>query len=362
MTDSSLSIVELRSLAVVDARGADAVTFLQGQLTNDVAGGGASRATLAGYCSPKGRLLALPLVLTLAEGGLRLIVERDLLDALLQRLRMFVLRADVVFDVRDSLRCLALTVPATGREDGEGAGGGPDLPLDHGLAGLPDVPPSEVLDVVGSAEGADRAQLLRWHDALAPHPARRYIAIVPVERGEGTAGEGGGGTENPAASDEAEASWRLGDISAGVPRIVSATREAFVPQMVNLQHVDGLSFRKGCYPGQEIVARMQYLGKLKRHMRRFRTLDAASGAAEETAASGPGDALSAEDESEGGRVVDAVTTPAGTELLAVVRIGADPASLRLRGRPLEALPLPYALPDLDGGADEASAAGAAKGD
>ena len=311
----------LPHLAVVDARGADTVTFLQGQLSNDLAGAGASRACLAGYCNPKGRLLALPLVLTLADGGLRLIVERGLVEGLLQRLRMFVMRADVTFSPRDDLVCLGLT----------GAADGGEAPA-HGVAALSGPMPGDVLEVVGGADGSDGAQLCRWHDVPADGPGeasarRRYLIVVAGDAVPADAGADG------------ERAWRLGDIAAGLPRIVAATREAFVPQMVNLQLVDGLSFRKGCYPGQEIVARMQYLGKLKRHMRRFHVAGGDAPPVE------PGTTLAAGDDADGGTVVDAVRTSAGTELLAVVRIATDPASLRVGEAALEPRPLPYALGD-----------------
>lgn len=316
--------VALPDLAVVDATGADAATFLQGQLSNDLAAAGAGRAVLAGYCSPKGRLLALPLVLTLADGGLRLIVPAELVEGLLKRLRMFVLRADVRFAARDELACFGLTVA-------EAAAG---EPLGHGVAALPSAAPENVLDVLGGGDGADTAQILRWHDV--PEAARRYLLVVDRDAVSGAAPDGA-------------ATWRLGDVAAGIPRIVDATRERFVPQMVNLQLVDGLSFRKGCYPGQEIVARMQYLGKLKRHMRRFRVDDPG-------AAIAPGTAVTAGDDADGGTVVDAVATPEGVELLAVVRIEADPDTLSVAGAALEPRPLPYALGDASPTAAPASGA------
>jgi len=316
--------VRLPSLAVVDASGVDVVTFLQGQLSNDLAGTGASRACMAGYCSPKGRLLALPSVLTLADGGLRLIAPGELIDGLLQRLRMFVMRADVTFTVRDDLVCLGLEARADAAADAS---------LAHGIAALPPQGPAEVLDVVGGAEGAAGAQMCRWHDvpgdADGAGAARRYLIVVPRE-------------SVPADLPDGDVAWRHGDIAAGIPRITAATREAFVPQMVNLQLVGGLSFRKGCYPGQEIVARMQYLGKLKRHMRRFRIAADVTADAGAATGIGPGTALAAGDDADAGLVVDAVPTSSGIELLAVVRIAADPEALAIGGAPLEPLPLPYA--------------------
>ena len=319
----------LSSLAVVDATGADALTFLQGQLTNDLIGAGASRACLAGYCNPKGRLLALPLVLSLPDGGLRLIVARELLEGMLQRLRMFVMRAAVTFEERDDLRCLGLQLSASAMAE--------PAPLAARLPGCPLEPPAERLEVLGGEAGSDVLHVCRWHDAHLPARHARFLIVAAA----GGAAEGAAG-----AADEGDAAWRLGDITAGLPRVVLATREAFVPQMLNLQLVDGLSFRKGCYPGQEIVARMQYLGKLKRHMRRFH---AALPAGETGGRIGPGTSLAAGDDADAGQVVDAVRTPEGVELLAVVRIAADVATLRAGAVALEARALPYALPDAAAG-------------
>ena len=346
MTNASRAVsLDLPSLTVVDARGRDAASFLQGQLSNDLIGG-AGRARLAGYCNPKGRLLALPLVLTLGDGGLRLLVPEELVDGFMQRLGMFVLRADVTFERRESLRCRGLLVP-----DDDADGG----TLAHGVAALPDQAPEAVLDVLSANDGAEEVQLLRWHDASLPFACRRYLVVARGEANE--AGDATGATvgadarSGDAVATADESAWRLGDISAGIPRIAAANREAFVPQMVNLEQVGGLSFRKGCYPGQEIVARMQYLGKLKRHMRRFRVGGA-------TAPIGAGDPIVAGADGDAGRIVDAVADGDGTELLAVVRVGLDPAALALHGAPLEPRPLPYpidspdAVAEADGGGGE----------
>ncbi len=115
------------------------------------------------------------------------------------------------------------------------------------------------------------------------------------------------------------------------------TREAFVPQMVNLHLIDALSFTKGCYPGQEIVARMQYLGKLKRHMRRFRV--------DGEIVPLPGTAVHAGDDSGAGQVIDAVAGPDGVELLAVVKTAAA-TGLSVADQSMQAEELPYPLPTL----------------
>jgi len=135
-----------------------------------------------------------------------------------------------------------------------------------------------------------------------------------------------------------EADWQLGDIRAGLPSIVAATQDKFVPQMVNLQLIDGLSFTKGCYPGQEIVARMQYLGKLKRRMERAASAEAAVEAGTEVV-DADGNAV--------GEVVASAAAESGSELLMVLRISALDAALFLpSGSALGLLPLPYAFDEV----------------
>jgi len=315
------TLLRLESLAIVDARGSDAVAFLQGQLSNDLAGAEPTRAFLAGYCNPKGRLLGLPLVIPLTGGAFRLVLPAEIVDGFLQRLRMFVLRADVTFEPRTGLSCRGLWMSPGGETLKESLADELPAALDPSV-----VHATRVLDVITDVSDED-TQILRWHDAQAPAPAKRYLLVAPDSA---SASDVDGGD-----SASGDRQWRLGDISAGIPRIGADNREAFVPQMVNLQHIGGLSFRKGCYPGQEIVARMHYLGKLKRHMSRFRT---ATPLAVETGA-----ALQAGDGTDVGMVVDAVPSGAGVELLAVVKIDRDGDALSLQGTPLERLDLPYAL-------------------
>ena len=220
----------LTHLGVISATGDDAENFLHNQLTNDVLGLGNDRAHLAGYCSPKGRLLAT-MLLWKAGGEILLALPRELLPATMKRLQMFVLRSKVKL------------------EDA-----GERLPL-FGIATDPDagmhLPPAAwqrfpaeggTLIRVPDAGGLQRAL---WAGPVQAAPAAwlRHAASLP-----------------PAPASL----WRWTEILAGVPQVVEATREQFVPQMINLELVGGVNFRKGCYPGQEIVARSQYLGKLKR--------------------------------------------------------------------------------------------------
>jgi len=263
---------------VIDVEGADAAPFLQGQLCNDVAALQPGRAQINGYCTPKGRLLA-SFVLQRRPDGFRLILpEATVAEAFAKRLGMFVMRSAVTLRVRDDVAVVGLI----------------------GDASAPDGLPTRPEAVLEATDDGD-ASLLRWHDD--PVQGHRLLGVLAPR----------------AAADlpDGEQAWRLGDIRAGLPSVRTGTVESFVPQMVNFREIDGLSFKKGCYPGQEIVARMHYLGKQKRHMRRFVATGATSATGQSVLPS-PGQSLG-----EGGaaEVVDAIATVDGIELLAVVRVG-----------------------------------------
>jgi folate-binding protein YgfZ len=206
--------------------GADAATFLQSQLTNDVASLETSRATLAGYCSAKGRLLASFVVWRPSADEFLLACSADVLAATLKRLSMFVLRAKCkVTDAGAALEgAMGDDVPAN-------VGAAPALHVVDGWVRLPDV------DAVARA----------WR--VAPSLGARDAGVAP--------------------DVHARDVWRWLEVRSGWPRITAAVSDAFVPQMVNLELVGGVSFSKGCYPGQEIVARSQYRGTLKRRMHLF---------------------------------------------------------------------------------------------
>ena len=218
-------VLPLTDWGVIRATGADARSFLHGQLTQDVLGLD-SRARLAGYCTAKGRLLASLVMWREGPEAVCLALSADLLPPVLKRLRMYVLRA----------RCVL--------EDATAA-----LPL-WGLAGAPAVAEG------GPAEPWTVQPLAGAGLRIVLPPARLGGVAVP------RALQAGG--EPPAAPALDGAVWRGLEAASGVVRIVAATAEQFVPQMVNLELVGGVNFQKGCYPGQEIVARSQYRGTLKR--------------------------------------------------------------------------------------------------
>ncbi len=231
-------VAPLTHLGLISASGDDAATFLHNQLTNDVEKLGTAEARLAGYCTPKGRLLATMLVWKSTE-AIFLQLPREIQAAVQKRLQMFVMRAKAkMVDVSDAVVALGLAGPAA----------------EVALAAWFPAPPSEPYGVVHSDAGtlirlpdADEAPRFQW--LASPELARQAWPLLVQ-------------TLQPASP----AAWRLLDIRAAIPLVVQATQEQFVPQMINFEVLGGVNFRKGCYPGQEIVARSQYLGKLKRRM------------------------------------------------------------------------------------------------
>ncbi len=214
--------VRLTDWGVIRAAGVEARKFLQGQLTQDVEGMGMGDARLAGYCSAKGRLLATFVVWRDGADDLLLACSADLLPTVLKRLSMFVLRA----------KCKLSDVSA-------------EQSL-WGLAGaLPDLPAATWSRVDLAGGTAVRLPDAAWGGMPVP----RWLWAGAAPAGTPELGLG---------------VWQGLEATSGVARVTAATAEQFVPQMVNLELVGGVSFQKGCYPGQEIVARSQYRGTLKR--------------------------------------------------------------------------------------------------
>jgi len=206
------------------AQGPEAAAFLNGQLTQEMLRLGDAQARLAGYCSPKGRLLATFVAWQLAPETIALSCSADLLPATLKRLSMYVLRA----------KCKLSDASA-------------QWPL-YGLAG-----PSADALLQGALPVGDWA---RGH--LGP------AQLVRLPAADGVSRVLWAGPEAPPLPPLQADAWRWLEVQSGVPRIVAATADQFVPQMLNLELVGGVDFKKGCYPGQEVVARSQYRGTIKR--------------------------------------------------------------------------------------------------
>ncbi len=225
----------LPQFGVIDVAGDDAATFLHSQLTNDIEHLDAASARLSGYCSPKGRLLGSFLAWR-AGHGVRLLVSKDVQPAVQKRLSMFVLRAKAkLTDASDTLAVVGF------------AGDVRDV-----LSGIFDALPDGVHVKVDGPAGT----LIRVPDAAG---RKRYLWIGPRAEVDARVAALGGTLRvvSPAV-------WDWLDVRAGEPRITQPAVEQFVPQMVNFDVIGAVNFRKGCYPGQEIVARSQYRGTIKR--------------------------------------------------------------------------------------------------
>jgi folate-binding protein YgfZ len=242
--------VRLADWGVIRAKGEDAGLFLNGQLTQEAAKLDEGQARLAGYCSPKGRLLASFVMWRSAPDEILLACSADLLAPTLKRLSMFVLRAKC--KLSDASAEIALWGVALPGLLGDAA---------HALPAAP----YETAPLAGGTA-------VRLADASG---AARLLWAAPADATPPWA---------PSASADV---WNWLEVQSGVPRIVASTVEAFVPQMVNLELVGGVNFQKGCYPGQEIVARSQYRGTLKRRMVLAEGDAAALAGAEVFAASDP---------------------------------------------------------------------------
>ena len=295
------TVARLADTAVLRLSGADVRPFLARQLTCDLAELAPERVLPGAWLTPKGRVLAvLQLLAAPATDALLAVLPASLSDAVCRRLRMFVLRDDVAIEPDDGLVVAGLLGPAVdaARATIAGAAAGP------ALARLPGDGDRALL--VGSPTEVDPVL-----EACAAHGAH--------------------------SADDND--WRLHQVAAGFPDVLPETQEEFIPQMLNLDRIGAVSFTKGCYPGQEIVARTQHLGRIKRRM--FRAL--APGAPPPA----PGTPVLGAGGQAAGRVVTAARAPDGTaHLLAVVSLDAVSAPLHLDagdGATLQIVAPPYPL-------------------
>lgn len=263
-------VIPLAHLALIEAAGADAAAFLQGQLSNDVRKLGATRAQLSSCNSPKGRMLAV-LHLLRRDEVFVLELHRSLLESILKRLKMFVLRSKVTLAEMSGHALYGLAGP-------EAAPVLADL-------GLP--APAAALDCAWSGDVCVTRRIGQTPRYTLLAPRATDLAQRLAERAQA------GTVED----------WTHLEIEAGVPTVYPETQDHFVAQMCNLDTLGGISFDKGCYTGQEVIARVHYRGAVKRHMGLQRL---------EGPVPAPGTKL------ETGEVVDAVAHPEGGTMALVV--------------------------------------------
>jgi tRNA-modifying protein YgfZ len=297
-------------LGLLAFAGPDAEAFLQGQLSNDLKELLHGAVQLSSYNSAKGRMLATLLIWRDGSDSFRALVAADLAEPLRKRLSMYVLRSRLtVTDVSPAHALFGVAGPRAALAVRAAIGQAPD--------------PGQVLVDDGAT--------------LVGMPDGRTIIVAPIASAESLRKQLA--AEATAIPPEV---WRWLGIRAGVPVIEAATQDLFVLQTANLDLLAGVSFHKGCYPGQEIVARTQYLGKLKERMHLFRV----DGVPPPPPATKIYSALFGDQAC--GMVVDAAAAPdGGVDLLAILQMSALAAPLHLGapdGPALAPLPLPYSLP------------------
>lgn len=225
-------VAKLEHLGIIRVTGADAASFLQGQLTSDVALLGMNESRLAAFCSAKGRMQASFIIYkrpavdpAQTTPDIYMICSHDILAPTLKRLSMFVMRAKAkLTDVTDEFNIFGLTGNA-------------------------------ITSIASQAINTATTTIFNTSTVIALHPAlgqSRAWCIIPV------------GDAAPVGDALSAELWHWGEVHAGVATISAPVVEAFVPQMLNYESVGGVNFKKGCYPGQEVVARSQFRGTLKR--------------------------------------------------------------------------------------------------
>jgi hypothetical protein len=285
-------LIELGDLGVLRFRGADAVKFLQGQVSNDVERLSAERSQLAGYHNPQGRVIALLRLVQLAPDDLLAILPRELIGAVTARLVKFVLRAKVkIADETAAWRVAGLVAPHSG-----GTRVGVTGPADAGTTSEFEARATNwaagqfrQASAVAAAAGelSSAAAQLEEAESVVPLPTASALMLPDAVNSQSRSGAsaivrvGAAPARWLVISPAGEAAplagcvaadrdvWRLLDIADGEAQVYAATSEEFVAQMLNLDTLDAIAFDKGCYTGQEVIARAHYRGRVKRRLQRF---------------------------------------------------------------------------------------------
>ena len=300
MTQPLHGIAPLPHLGVIRVEGEDAASFLQGQLTQDFALLTPQQARLAAYLTAKGRMQASFIGFKRSGTEILLVCSRDLLAATLKRLSMFVLRAKA-----------RLT----------------DATADFALLGIAG-------DAIASVAGGTQPA---W--SKADLGAASIVHLYPADGQPRALWMAPAGTPAPDGAALDTVLWLWGEVRSGIATLSAPVVDAFVPQMLNYESVGGVNFKKGCYPGQEVVARSQFRGTLKRR--------AYVGHASAPVAVGAEIFHTSDPEQPCGTVVQAATSPTGgVDAIVSLQIAAAGDALRVgtpNGVPLTLGPLPYAL-------------------
>lgn len=300
-------ICDLSHLGMLQIQGADAVSFLQGQVTNDVKQLNGQVAHYTGYCNPKGRLLALFLAFAHTD-HLHLQMPKVLIESITKRLKMYVMRSKVeIQDVSDTIIKIGLNGPKA---------------IDLLTAAFSQVPQNHY-ELVTLENGAllklpgaqDRFEI--FTDTVNAPEIWKALALQ--------------------AKPVTAAYWEWLEIQAGIPDVTLNTQEEFVPQMLNLDLIGGINFKKGCYTGQEIVARTHYLGTVKRRTHLAHLETAVQPNAGDNVVNKANEAV--------GKIVRSAAAPdGGYDVLAEIRIeNITGETLSVNATPLEIKALPYPI-------------------
>ena len=296
MTTPLNGVAALAHLGVIAVEGEDAASFLQGQLTQDFALLGQEQARLAAYCTAKGRMLASFIGFRRTPTQILLVTSRDILAPTVKRLSMFVLRAKA--KLRDASTEFDL----------------------WGLAGT------------AASDAGEPWRLVRQGDAA-------FVTLYPADAQPRMLGIAPAGTPKPQGAELDPSLWVWGEVRSGIAPITAPVVEAFVPQMLNYESVGGVNFKKGCYPGQEVVARSQFRGTLKRRAYIAQSSEALSAGQELFHESDP--------EQPCGLVAQAAVAPGGGwDAIVSIQIAAAQDRLTagsIEGAPVEISPAPYPL-------------------
>ncbi|OYY48287.1 MAG: folate-binding protein YgfZ [Methylophilales bacterium 28-44-11] len=315
---------DLSHLALLEVSGADAATFLQGQVTNDVKLLNGQQAHYTGYCTPKGRLLGIFLALV-HQDHVHLQMPKAIAEAIAKRLRMFVMRSKVIItDQSEHIVKIGLNGPGALQilsEQFSQLPGEPYATKTHTHATLLRLP---------SIAGHQRLPSIAGH--------QRFEIFTSMEHAKTL-----WNTFKMKTKLVGKSCWDWLEVQSGIPEVVPATQEQFVPQMVNLDLLHAINFKKGCYTGQEIVARTHYLGSVKR---RTFLMTLSSDSSPQA-----GDKLADEHQNEVGQIVR--VAPSGIkalseantfDVLAELRIEAQQSGpIYWNSRPLTSKVMPYSL-------------------